>query len=148
MSYFCLLNIGQRKGIARRIGQMEIKMTYNLKDIMTHAWNIFRKVKRWKFGTCLKKAWAAAKQSVASAAGRTVLTPARETDKALCFEATAVCEATDQERRVTVWLPKSQIKNGQASAWIIEQKAADIRERFNYRGTLAIYGVTDAPFFA
>lgn len=34
---------------------------YNLKDIMTRAWELFRKFKKLTFGECLHRAWISAK---------------------------------------------------------------------------------------
>lgn len=39
---------------------------YNLHDIMTNAWGLFRKI-RGKFGDCLRAAWAEAKTMIAQA---------------------------------------------------------------------------------
>ena len=75
---------------------------FNKSDIMKHAWNMFRKAAKsnWKFSTCLKRAWKAAKEKTAKAAGRVMCEAVKTTEKAYMLTARLVCHATDQSREV------------------------------------------------
>ena len=80
----------------------------------------------------LKKAWAWVKEKAAENkavadvknALFTLPTPTKETEKALAFEVYMANSA--QSLVKTVWLPKSQIVNGQAKGWILMAKMQEL----------------------
>lgn len=115
------------------------------KTIMTLAWKIAGDIafgvgkKAGKGGkavdyisTGLKKAWAWVKdkrnenKAVSDVKNKffTLPTPVKETEKAFAFDVYMANSA--QSLVKTVWLPKSQITNGQAKGWILMAKIKEL----------------------
>lgn len=55
--------------------------------------------------------------------------PKKESEKAAMFVATAVL-FDGKKKKVNVWIPKSQMKNGYAPEWLVRNKVDEIRAKF------------------
>lgn len=68
----------------------------------------------------------------------------KETEKAICVEVDVLFSSTKDSEVKNIWIPKSQIKDGRFSDWIICQKAFDI-----WKGhTATIFGENGRLFFS
>ena len=73
-----------------------------------------------------------------------------ESEKALGFDVVLAEESTDRVKKIRVFLPKSQMQDGHATAWIIEKKIEQhVREwggSSSSRGAcFTIEGLTEQP---
>jgi len=123
----------------------EFTMKNLKKTVMSLAWKIAGDIafgagkKAGKGGkavdyiaTGLKKAWAWVKEKAADNKAVadvkktlfTLPTPTKETEKALAFDVYMANSA--QSLIKTVWLPKSQVVNGQAKGWILMAKMKEL----------------------
>jgi len=66
---------------------------------------------------------------------------ARESDKVVAVEARIDEECTDQSITRLIWLPKSQIKDGQVQGWLLQTKVEDLlnQVRMSNGGCYTVY---------
>lgn len=50
----------------------------------------------------------------------------KETEKAVQINATIENDLTERVKKVTVWIPKSQIRDGRPTAWILQKKREEL----------------------
>ena len=76
--------------------------------------------------------------------------PAYESPKAFGYDVVIREEATDQQKKIRVFLPKSQIRDGHFQAWLAMAKLNQAVESWTGRdhvpgACFAIYGLTKEP---